>query len=67
MSLDVYLNQPEQDVSCMCADCGHEHARNSLSCVYSDNITHNLARMAEASGVYDIVWRPEEHGITTAA
>lgn len=35
-------------------------------CVYSANITHNLARMAEESGLYDVLWRPNEVGITTA-
>lgn len=26
--------------------------------VYSANITHNLNRMADAAGVYDVLWRP---------
>jgi hypothetical protein len=46
--------------------------------VYSSNITHNLGKMArevkfglEWAGVadlslYDILWRPDEHGFTTA-
>ena len=34
--------------------------------IYSANITHNLGKMAEAAGIYDAVWRPEEHGITKA-
>lgn len=34
--------------------------------VYSSNITHNLNRMAEAAGVYEPLWRPEEVGITKA-
>ena len=28
--------------------------------VYSRNITHNLACMAEAAGIYKALWRPEE-------
>jgi hypothetical protein len=34
--------------------------------VYASNITHNLGRMAEAAGIYQHLWRPEEIGITTA-
>jgi hypothetical protein len=34
--------------------------------VHSDNITHNLAPMAEEAGIYEHLWRPEEIGITTA-
>jgi hypothetical protein len=34
--------------------------------VYSANITHNLASMAEEAGIYKHLWRPEELGITTA-
>lgn len=35
--------------------------------VYDANITHNLARMARAAGIYEAVWRPEENDIHTAA
>lgn len=35
--------------------------------VYSANITHNLNAMAEAAGIYQHLWRPEEIGITNAA
>lgn len=34
--------------------------------VYTANITHNLTQMAEAVGLYGVLWRPEENGITTA-
>ena len=34
--------------------------------VYDANITHNLAQMAGAVGVYEHLWRPDEHGIDTA-
>ena len=33
----------------------------------SINITHNLNRMAEAVGLYEVLWRPEEIGITSAS
>ena len=35
--------------------------------VYSANITHNLAAMAKAAGIYMHLWRPEEIGIVKAA
>lgn len=34
--------------------------------VYSANITHNLNKMAEAAGLYQACWRPDELGITKA-
>lgn len=34
--------------------------------VYRANITHNLNKMADAAGMYECLWRPDEHGITTA-
>jgi hypothetical protein len=35
--------------------------------VFSANITHNLGRMADAAGIYQHLWRPEEIGITKAS
>ena len=34
--------------------------------VFDYNITHNLGKMAEAAGIYQYLWRPEELNITTA-
>lgn len=34
--------------------------------VYSANITHNLVKMAMEAGIYEVLWRPDEAGITTA-
>jgi hypothetical protein len=34
--------------------------------VFLANITHNLNKMAEAAGIYEALWRPEEIGITQA-
>lgn len=34
--------------------------------VYSANITHNLGKMADAAGIYQALWRPEEINIETA-
>ena len=35
-------------------------------CLYDANITHNLCKMAEAAGIYEIVWHPESLGIKRA-
>lgn len=35
--------------------------------VFSRNITHNLNKMADAAGLYDALWRPDEHGMEKAA
>lgn len=35
--------------------------------VYWANITHNLGKMATEAGIYECLWRPDEHGITKAA
>lgn len=32
--------------------------------VFEANITHNLGEMATECGLYDVMWRPEEHGLT---
>jgi len=36
------------------------------TCVYTANITNNLNRMAEAAGIYNALWRPEENNIICA-
>lgn len=63
MSLDVSLNR-KADEQIVCSECGQHYFPNYS--VYDANITHNLGEMAEAAGIYGIVWRPEENGITTA-
>lgn len=34
--------------------------------VFTANVTHNLAEMADKAGIYKHLWRPEELGITHA-
>ena len=36
-------------------------------CVYTDNITHNLTKMADDANLYKALWRPDEIGIQFAA
>lgn len=43
------------------------YAESKPSEIYSANITHNLVPMAEAAGIYQHLWRPEELGISRAA
>jgi len=35
--------------------------------VFDRNITHNLNKMAMEAGIYNCLWRPDEHGITKAS
>lgn len=62
MSLDVTLYGPLEDQKCF--NCGH--VRPVKTDVFTANITHNLNQMADAAGIYEHVWRPDEIGITTA-
>lgn len=41
-------------------------AGEALGEVYSRNITHNLNKMADAAGLYQAMWRPDELGATKA-
>lgn len=34
--------------------------------VFESNITHNMGRMARECGLYEPMWRPDEHGFTHA-
>lgn len=34
--------------------------------LYEANITHNLNKMAGEAGIYECLWRPDEHGIKKA-
>lgn len=67
MSLDVWLLGPEQDCDCTCANCGNIHVRRERETFFSANITHNLSKMADHAGVYDILWCPKELGIVKAS
>jgi len=54
MSLNLHL------IADPCPHCGRADE------VLDFNITHNLNRMAEEAGVYDVLWRPEENGVKLA-
>lgn len=38
----------------------------SGDCLFTANITHNLNKMAMEAGIYEVLWRPEEIGVTKA-
>ena len=59
MSLDIYFYEPEN-----CPHCGKAISRGETC--WEANITHNLNRMAGEAGIYKILWRADEQGITTA-
>lgn len=60
ISLDIYFRHGDP-----CEKCGHVSAHSERT-VYDANITHNLNRMADEAGIYEVLWRPEENGIATA-
>ncbi len=67
MSLDVYLiDIAETKEACTCERCGNSHEHVFKKTLYRANITHNLGRMADACGIYECLWRPDEHDITNA-
>lgn len=35
--------------------------------VFECNVTHNLNKMASACGIYEAMWRPDEHGFDKAS
>jgi hypothetical protein len=67
MSLDVYLQGQPKKVECHCSCCDNKHEREEREEYYSRNITHNLNTMAGEAGIYEVMWRPDEIGITKAA
>lgn len=67
MSLDFSLYIGDERIE----DCPHCDGKGKINRgreeVCDENITHNLNRMADAAGIYDCLWRPEEHGIVKAS
>jgi hypothetical protein len=56
VSLDFWLKSEP------CPTCGHRGTDD----LPSFNITHNLGKMAREAGVYQALWRPDEHGYRRA-
>jgi hypothetical protein len=64
MSLDFYLEGPAELVTEThhCNECTHqhEHTLQRRMTYFDRNITHNLGPMAEAAGIYQALWHPNE-------
>jgi hypothetical protein len=67
MSLDIYLhNHKESSRLSVCDECGHQHECIYNETIYHGNLTHNLVDMADAAGLYQCLWRPNENDIFIA-
>jgi hypothetical protein len=67
MSLDVYLVGLEREEDCFCANCINTHKAVIRDTYFDANITHNLRAMAKEANICDVVWEPENYGITKAS
>lgn len=81
MSLDIYLFKNGFDIQKSRADIDATYTKlqavkEELEQLEDDfeearlsslNSTHNLNNMAKAAGLYQVLWRPEEIGISTAS
>lgn len=57
MSLDFALVSADtKEVECECECCGNIHTRNKREIYIEDNITNNLAEMADKAGLYEPLW-----------
>ncbi len=65
MGLDVCLIGEKKRIECVC-ECGHKHSKLEPETLYDSSITHNLTKMANEAGIYEVCWMPEEVGITKA-
>ena len=53
MSLDVYLVKKYKKI-----DLETNESEIINETLYTANITHNMTKMADACGLYDVLWRP---------
>lgn len=81
MSLDIHFFKNGFDIQKSRADMAAKYTKlqaikNELEQLEDDfeeaklsslNITHNLNNMAKGVGLYEVLWKPEEIGITTAS
>lgn len=64
MSLDLFFKEGE--TQCPCHHCEGKGYLTEYEFDMSVNITHNLGTMADEAGIYNCLWRPEEHNLTHA-
>lgn len=62
MSLDIELFTNNDSMTGICPVCGCYE--KDLISVFEVNITHNLGPMADLAGIYEVIWRPNELGVT---
>jgi hypothetical protein len=65
MSLDIDLDGEPEEQDCTC-DCGDTRKKTVATNLFSANYTHNGGGMADAAGIYQVLWRAEENGIKKA-
>ena len=70
MSLDFRILRPQEEVKydeCPhCGGTGKVESDETPRVIFSANITHNLAEMADAAGIYGVLWHPYDLGIVRA-
>ena len=81
MSLDIHFFKKDVDFNQMRRQIDELYNKRRVLCeelerleddyedakLASHNVTHNLNKMAEAVGLYEVLWMPEEIGITSAS
>ena len=81
MSLDLYFFKNDIDIKEIRANISDLYEKRRIiqdkikqleddyddALLYSVNITHNLNKMAQQVGLYEVLWRPEEIDITFAS
>lgn len=81
MSLDLYFFKKDIDIKEIRANISDLYEKQRIiqnkikqleddyddALLYSINITHNLNKMAQEVGLYEVLWCPEEIGITFAS
>lgn len=58
MSLDFYLETEPKPYECI--HCGSTVMKPEE--VFDINITHNLGKMADKAGIYQVLWHPNDNG-----
>ena len=68
MGLAVYLEEDKiMTVQSECYACGCVKNEEMRKEYFYEKITHNLTKMADFCGLYEALWRPEEHGFVKAS
>jgi len=63
MGLTIYIDDPKEKVEEYSCHCGNKHEHRFHENWFRESITHNLVAMADAAGLYQVVWLPEDNRI----